>query len=86
MRSSFIGMSGCVLLLGVTSAFSEEAKNGNNVDVVVWGEVVHGLQLGISPPVKLSETHEFAGFDGPVFDDGSLRVGELSGQPSPSAQ
>ena len=74
MRSSFISMSVCVLLSGATSAYSEEAKNGNAVDGIVWGEVVNGLQLGISPPVKLSETHEFAGFDGPMFDGGTLYV------------
>ena len=74
MRSSLISMSAFVLLFGVTSAYSEEAKDGNAVDRIVWGEVVNGLQLGISPPLKLSETHEFAGFDGPMFDGGTLHV------------
>lgn len=74
MRSSFISMSACVLLFGVTSACSEEARSRKDVDGIVWGEVVNGLQLGISPPVKLSETHEFVGFDGPMFDGGTLHV------------
>lgn len=74
MRSSFISISACVLLFGVTTAYSEDAKNGNDVDGIVWGEVVNGLQLEISPPVKLSETRELAGFDGPMFDGGTLHV------------
>ena len=72
MRSSFVTIGACVLLFGVTSAYSEEAKNGNTVDRIVWGEVVNGLQLGISPPVKLGETHEFAGFDGPITCSGHI--------------
>ena len=74
MRDCFITLSVCVLSFGFTSAYSEEAKNGRHVDGIVWGEVVNGLQLGISPPVILSETHEFAGFKSPVFDGGNLHV------------
>jgi hypothetical protein len=74
MKSSFVTIGVCVLLFGVTSAYSEEAKSGNTVDRIVWGEVVNGLQLGISPPVKLGETHEFAGFDGPVSDGDAVHV------------
>jgi hypothetical protein len=74
MRNSCFSLSASVLLFGVTSAYSEEAKNGSDAGAIVWGEVVNGLQLGISPPVKLSETHEFAGFEGPMFDGGTLHV------------
>jgi uncharacterized protein (TIGR03067 family) len=74
MRSSFISTSVCVLLFGVSSAYSEEAKDRDDIDGIAWGEVVNGLQLGISPPVTLSATHEFVGFDGPMFDGGTLHV------------
>jgi len=74
MKSRIIFMGVCVSLLEVASAYCEEAKNGNDRDGIVWGEVVNGLQLGISPPVKLSETREFAGADGPVLDGSSLYV------------
>ena len=47
---------------------------GKDVDGIVWGEVVNGLQLGISPPVKLSETHEFSGYNESVSDGDTLHV------------
>ena len=81
MRGSINCMGICLLLYGVTAAFSEEAMHGKDVDGIVWGEVVNGLQLGISPPVKLSETHEFSGFDKPVSDGETFAVlSDIAGQ------
>ena len=74
MRGSINCIGVCVLLFGVTSVYSEEATNGQDVDGIVWGEVVNGLQLGISPPLKWSEADEFSGSDEPVFDGGNLHV------------
>ena len=71
MRIIFFSISICVLLFGVTSVYSEDTINGNDVEGIVWGEAINGLQLGISPPVKRSETHEI---DGPIVDGGTLHV------------
>ena len=52
---------------------AEETKTGIDTDGIAWGKAINGLQLGISPPVKLSETHEFDGFEEPVIERDTLQ-------------
>ena len=74
MRSSLFIISVCILLLGGTYVRSEDAKNESKTDGIAWGKVINGLQLGISPPVKLDESHEFDGFEEPVIERDTLQV------------
>ncbi|MGB0595901.1 MAG: hypothetical protein ACPGLY_04260 [Rubripirellula sp.] len=55
-------------------ACSEEAIEKNEADGITWGAVTDGLQLGISPPVKLSKTHEIEGFDNVISKSGTLKL------------
>lgn len=78
MKISSCAISVCFLLSGVASVYSEDAKNGIDTDGIAWGETINGLQLGISPPVKLGETHEFDGFEEPILDGDTLQVTVLA--------
>jgi hypothetical protein len=64
----------CVLLSAVTVVHAKDTPNRSDDNGIVWGEVINGLQLGISPPVKMSETFEIDGFEGPILEKGSLNV------------
>lgn len=55
-------------------ACSEEAIERNEADGITWGAVTDGLQLGISPPIKLSKTHEIEGFDNVISENGTLNL------------
>lgn len=74
MRTSFISLSAAILFCCVAVAHAEDATTGKAVEGIVWGKVVHGLQLGISPAAKLGKTHEIAGFEPPVDDNGTIHV------------
>ena len=56
------------ILIGVTSGYADDSQNLTQADPIVWGEVVNGLQLGISPPVGTN------GIPDTVFDGDSLRA------------
>ena len=74
MRSSLFIISVCILLLGRTYVHSEDARNESNTDGIAWGKVINGLQLGISPPVKLDESQKFDGFEEPIIERDTLQV------------
>ncbi len=55
-------------------ACSEEAIEKNEADGITWGAVTDGLQLGISPPAKMTKTDEIEGFDNAISKSGTLNV------------
>ena len=64
----------CALFCTAAIACSEEVIEKKEADGITWGAVTNGLQLGISPPVKLSKTHKIEGFYNVISKSGNLKL------------
>ena len=67
MKKLVIPISAFVMLSTV-AAYGQEERKSSTADSIVWGEVVNGLRLGISPPFESSEGEAV------TFDGTTLRV------------